>query len=56
MVNESERIKIITNSGYKYFGFEISRDALFVEIDDIKCGRIKIPLSNISFLQEVGHG
>jgi hypothetical protein len=51
MVNE--RIKIITNSGYKYLGEELSRDEIFIEINDFKCGKIKIPISNISFLQEI---
>ncbi|GEM_PF-5045632 len=48
----NERIKIITNSGFKYFGEEISRDESFIEIRDVRCGLIKIPIINISFLQE----
>jgi len=51
MVNE--RIKIITNSGYKYLGEEISRDETFIEILDLKEGLIKIPINNISFMKEV---
>ena len=51
MVNK--RTKIITNSGYKYFGEEVSRDDTFIEIRDSREGLIKIPISNISFLKEV---
>ncbi len=51
MVNQ--RTKIITNSGYKYLGEEVSRDETFIEIRDLKEGLIKIPISNISFMKEV---
>lgn len=47
------KIKILTNSGFKYFGDKISEDNLFIEIDDEKQGIIKIPLVNISFMKEV---
>jgi len=47
------KIKIITNSGYKYSGKKISETALFVEIDDDSQGIIKVPLANISFLKEL---
>jgi len=47
------KIKILTNSGFKYFGEKISEDNLFIEIDDDRQGVIKIPLSNISFIKEV---
>ncbi len=48
------KIKILTNSGFKYFGDKISEDNLFVKIDDEKQGIIKVPLANISFLKKVG--
>lgn len=48
----NERIKIITTSGFKYFGDRISEDSNFIEIKDFKLGRIKIPLVSISFIQE----
>ena len=50
----NERIKILTNSGFKYHGLEISRDDIFIEILDDRIGKIKIPISNISFLKEEG--
>lgn len=49
----NKRIKIITNSGFKYLGELVSQDSVFVEIIDDRCGLIKIPLVNISFMQEV---
>jgi len=49
----NKRTKIITNSGYKYLGEEVSRDDIFIEIKDLREGIIKIPISNISFMKEV---
>ena len=49
----NKRVKILTNSGYKYYGLLISQDNTFVEVRDERQGIIKIPLANISFLQEV---
>ena len=46
------KVKIITNSGYKYSGEKISEDNIFVEIDDERQGKIKVPLANISFMKE----
>ena len=46
------RIKILTNSGYKYIGEKISESPIFIEIDDISQGIIKVPLANISFMKE----
>jgi len=48
------KIKILTNSGYKYLGEKISESNLFIEINDEYQGVIKIPLANISFIKEVG--
>ena len=48
-----KRVKILTNSGYKYYGLLISQDNVFVEINDERQGIIKIPLANVSFMQEV---
>jgi len=50
----NKRTKIITNSGFKYLGEEVSRDDIFIEIRDLKEGLIKIPISNISFIKELG--
>ncbi|MCM8786837.1 MAG: hypothetical protein NC935_02155 [Candidatus Omnitrophica bacterium] len=49
----NKRIKILTNSGYKYEGRFISQDKFFIEIDDDKQGIIKVPLANISLIKEV---
>lgn len=46
------KVKIITNSGFKYYGELISQDNLFVKINDERQGEIKIPLANISFMKE----
>lgn len=50
------KIKIITNSGYKYLGELIKKDSSFVELDDEKEGVISIPTNNISFMKEVKNG
>ena len=47
------KIKILTNSGYKYIGEKISESSSFIEIDDITQGIIKVPLLNISFMKEI---
>jgi len=47
------KIKILTNSGYKYLGEKISEDDKFIEIDDERDGTIKVPISNISFIKEL---
>ena len=49
----NKRIKIITNSGYKYEGELISQDNLFIELKDDRQGVIKVPLSNISLIKEL---
>lgn len=54
VMETNKRIKIITNSGYKYTGKLISQDNIFVELLDDRQGKIKVPLANISFMQEVG--
>ena len=51
-----QRVKILTNSGYKYLGPLISQDSSFVEVLDDVQGKIKVPLANISFMKEVGNG
>lgn len=51
--NKPIRIKILTNSGYKYLGQLIEKNSLFVVMVDDRQGRIEIPLANISLLQEV---
>jgi hypothetical protein len=50
----NKRIKIITNSGFKYEGEIISQDNVFLEIKDDRQGTIKVPMANISFMKEVG--
>jgi hypothetical protein len=47
------RIKILTNSGYKYTGDKVSESITWVEIKDDTQGIIKIPISNISFMKEL---
>lgn len=49
----NKRMKIITNSGFKYEGVLISQDNIFIELNDTRQGIIKIPLANISFIKEV---
>ncbi len=51
--NKRTRVKILTNSGYKYSGILIEKNSLFVILVDDKQGRIEVPLANISLLQEV---
>jgi len=53
---QNKRIKILTNAGYRYLGKFISQDSAFVELCDDIQGIIKIPLANISLLQEVSNG
>ncbi len=50
----NKRIKVITNSGFKYEGELVSQDAVFIEIIDSRQGKIKVPLANVSLIQEVG--
>lgn len=49
----NKRMKIITNSGFKYEGILISQDNIFIELNDTRQGIIKIPLANISFIKDV---
>lgn len=49
----NKRIKILTNAGYRYEGVVISEDKSFIELNDDRQGKIKIPLCNISFIQEL---
>lgn len=51
--NKQTRIKILTNSGYKYLGTLIEKNSLFVVMIDDRQGKIEVPLANISLLQEV---
>jgi hypothetical protein len=48
----NKRIKIITNSGFKYEGEFISEEGLFIILKDDRQGRIKVPIQNISFIKE----
>lgn len=47
------KIKIMTNSGFKYLGRKISEDNIYIEIEDERQGIIKIPLVNISFMKNL---
>ena len=47
------RIKLITNSGFKYSGEKLSENSLFVKLIDDKQGEISVPLANISYLKEL---
>jgi len=47
------KIKIITNSGYKYSGEKLSENNLFIEIEDERQGKISIPLVNISLIKNL---
>jgi len=51
--NKPIRIKILTNSGFKYLGELIEKNSLFVILCDDRQGRIEVPLANISLLQEL---
>jgi len=51
--NKPVRIKVLTNSGYKYLGLLVEKNALFVILIDDRQGKIEVPLANISLLQEV---
>lgn len=48
-----KKIKILTNSGFKYSGNLIEKGEKFVILIDERQGKIEVPLANISFLQEV---
>jgi len=50
---EDKKIKILTNSGFKYSGNLIEKGEKFVILIDERQGKIEVPLANISFLQEV---
>lgn len=52
-MDTNKRIKVITNSGYKYEGELISQDNVFLELKDDRQGVIKVPLANISLMKEV---
>lgn len=54
IMETNKRIKILTNSGYKYEGILLSQDNVFIEIKDDRQGIIKVPLANISLVKEVG--
>ena len=47
------KIKVITNSGFKYEGNKVSQDNVYLKIDDDKEGIIEIPLSNISLIKNL---
>jgi len=51
--NKQTRIKILTNSGYKYLGLLVEKNNSFVILIDDFQGKIEVPLVNISFLKEV---
>ena len=46
-----EKIKIITNTGYKYSGELVEENEKFIVLVDIREGEISIPLVNISFVK-----
>jgi len=54
--NKHIRIKILTNAGYKYLGELIEKNSSFVILVDDRQGKIEVPLSNISLLQEINNG
>lgn len=50
---KEHRVKILTNSGYKYSGVFVEKNSIMVIIiDDIE-GKIEVPLVNISLLKEI---
>ncbi len=51
--NKPKRVKILTNSGYKYLGELVEKNSLFVILIDDRQGKIEVPLANISLLQKV---
>ena len=53
MEQTNKRIKILTNSGFKYLGKLIEKNSIFVVLIDDRQGKIEVPLANISLLQEV---
>ena len=53
--NKQIRIKILTNSGYKYLGKLIENNSSFGVLVDDRQGKIEVPLVNISFMQEVSY-
>jgi len=48
------KIKVITNSGFKYEGEKISQDSVYLKIKDSREGIILIPLTNISLIKDLG--
>ena len=49
----NRRIKVLTNSGFKYEGDFIEENPTFIILIDDKQGKIKIPLVNVSLIKEV---
>ena len=47
------RIKIITNSGFKYTGEKISDSKIYIKMRDERQGIIEIPYVNISFIKNL---
>ncbi len=47
------RIKIITNTGYKYSGELLEENDKFIILVDFKEGKISVPLANISMMKEL---
>jgi len=49
----NERIKILTNAGFKYQGRLVEKNSNFIILVDEQQGRIEVPLANISLLKEL---
>jgi len=49
------KIKIITNTGYKYSGELIEKNENFIVLIDVKEGEISIPLINISMIKDISN-
>jgi hypothetical protein len=48
------KIKIITNTGYKYSGELIEESEKFIILNDLREGEISVPLCNISLIKKEG--
>lgn len=46
------KIKIITNTGYKYSGKLIEENDKFIILEDLREGEISVPLVNISLIKK----
>jgi len=47
-----EKVKVITNTGYKYSGELVEENDKFIILIDVREGEISVPLCNISLIKK----